>query len=1544
MRRSVATAIVFAALLAGVASAPASAAGTDEESQRVTVVQGATARNLAPVAPGLVDWIEEQLRLAGVDATDGTDARIESDKLRRQARGKPVGTRALLAAAQLSGGDLAIITDVRFDKGRIELLLRTHRVIDGRLLGSGRAAAAATKVALAANAAIDSVLPVLGMPKRGRGDQGTITIDELSQRSRALELIDEGQVARAWAELEGETGPTVDLMRERIAEASERSEVTDLQKARLLAARGDAEGAWRTVAREASEQLYSPTPDVELLVTAGEINIQRKRNREARAYFERVLEVEPEHPDALVGLGKTLSEDDDPVGARDAYARARRARPDSMSTANALTSVGAPVERAAAHMEAGQLAGEMLQAGSASQHFKEAARLDPSISANAADQLGGLALGTGEGQQAASHFEQAIAQGGENATRQMGLGEALETLEEVQKAQTAYMRALELDPNDPEAMMKLGDIYLKKDEPNDAREMLELAVETDPTSAVAKRGLAKVMNAQGEHAGAVPLLVEAQELEGVTIEGLQELSEAQRKLGDLAAAEDALEQAIRLDPTNAGLRDELADVYEENGNEDAAAKQRGFVDLLGGAETLQADMGGAGGQRSKDPFVASMQELVEGFGPMMPGADRVVLLGVAENLSTQDRLLEWVWPMKLDKRKFAAALQKAIDPHYDRVTQPLFQALPPGSLKTVFDFGSKRALDAGVIATMNEEMISDAMFAAVVSRPTLVTPGKCGEEGGLQIELRRLGGQIPTEVQILAHKTCVSGDLLTHGVPNFKALIAPLVLLVIILIPSLRGFGTVAVVVHLPENTKSLVSASVTKRPRNVVSSAKTTQENQKGEFNHHLRKLKRGEKRLEDGVDVVFKWVMARNKPYFVTVRGPLLHSTSGDLIGDFLEERRVVVRKGHQSRVEFDLRPKDCPVEIQIFRGDVPAQSAGIAVKGQPDSHRFANGGSGFLYLGQGEFTAIIADHDRVAEREVSVTSFQPMSMTVDLAQEAGCVFTDCPEAVTPYMEGDYLGAADALERAGLKEAAHQIRADEFQRAGRIVEASRELSAAGRKQDAAALLDEHEVGQESAQLYEEAGEYGRAARIHAEAGDWVSAARNFEAAEDFERAIKCYEKLGETDTVLSLMEKSGDYLGAGKLCLEQDEVDRAIHNFQQVGRGDLSYGEVSRELGVILAQRGNTDFALEKFDEANQIDGIDGFEVSQAETYGSLLEDAGRKADALDALSAVRRKDLNFRDVNTRIETLKASITADEEATRVNEQSASMPPLGSASSSPGETGLGSAESRYEIIDELGRGGMGIVYKAKDTHLGRTVALKRLPDNLKNHPAAVKFFEREARSAAALNHPNIVTIFDAGQEADTYFISMEMLEGTPLDDVMENHKILPPIVVARLGIQIATGLAYAHRNKIIHRDIKTANLFLTRDKIVKIMDFGLAKMVEEVRKGATVIGGTPYYMAPEQATGEAVDHRADLYALGITIYQMSTGALPFTEGDITYHHRNTPPPDPRTFKQDLPAPLAALILKLIEKDPNARIQSADEVVQTLQAMVDAAAKQQAPS
>ena len=304
-----------------------------------------------------------------------------------------------------------------------------------------------------------------------------------------------------------------------------------------------------------------------------------------------------------------------------------------------------------------------------------------------------------------------------------------------------------------------------------------------------------------------------------------------------------------------------------------------------------------------------------------------------------------------------------------------------------------------------------------------------------------------------------------------------------------------------------------------------------------------------------------------------------------------------------------------------------------------------------------------------------------------------------------------------------------------------------------------------------------------------------------------------------------------------------------------------------------------------------------------------------SLSVLEVMRQRDASYPNVATRIEALKKLVNQDA----------------TTGTTPALTDVFGSGFRYEILEEVGRGGMGVVYRARDRRLERVVALKQLPENLRNHPKAIALFLREARSAAVLNHPNIVTVYDAGQENNILYITMELLQGMPLQQILRSRGKLTARDTARLGIQIAKGLQYAHEQHIIHRDIKTGNLFFTNSKKVKIMDFGLAKMVEEVGRGSTVIGGTPFYMAPEQGLGEAVDHRADLYALGVTLYELSTGTVPFTEGDVAYHHRHTTPPDPREKVEDLPAALADLILQLIAKTPAERCESAQEVSERLQ-------------
>jgi serine/threonine protein kinase len=355
------------------------------------------------------------------------------------------------------------------------------------------------------------------------------------------------------------------------------------------------------------------------------------------------------------------------------------------------------------------------------------------------------------------------------------------------------------------------------------------------------------------------------------------------------------------------------------------------------------------------------------------------------------------------------------------------------------------------------------------------------------------------------------------------------------------------------------------------------------------------------------------------------------------------------------------------------------------------------------------------------------------------------------------------------------------------------------------------------------------------------------------------------------------------------------------------------------MFAEREDFDLAAEKLSEAIAASGdVDGAPLELLEQLGELLQRAGQLERALETFETIRKRDYTWPGAAQRIEALRELRQSEEQATAFSARP--------ESSGAATQAAGPAESRYEILAEIGRGGMGVVYQARDRRLGRSVALKRLPDNLRENPTAVALFLREARAAAALNHPNIVTLFDADQEEGHYYLTMEFLDGLPLDKILAKRGRLSARDCVRLGAQIATGLQYAHERQIVHRDIKTSNLFFTRDRVVKIMDFGLAKMVAEVRRAATVIGGTPYYMAPEQATGENVDPRADLYAFGVTLFELATGVVPFREGDVIWHHRNTPPPDPRSLVPDLPDALAELVLQLMEKDPAGRPASAAEV------------------
>ncbi|MBK9069954.1 MAG: serine/threonine protein kinase [Myxococcales bacterium] len=254
----------------------------------------------------------------------------------------------------------------------------------------------------------------------------------------------------------------------------------------------------------------------------------------------------------------------------------------------------------------------------------------------------------------------------------------------------------------------------------------------------------------------------------------------------------------------------------------------------------------------------------------------------------------------------------------------------------------------------------------------------------------------------------------------------------------------------------------------------------------------------------------------------------------------------------------------------------------------------------------------------------------------------------------------------------------------------------------------------------------------------------------------------------------------------------------------------------------------------------------------------------------------------------------------------------------------------RYQIINELGRGAMGLVFHAWDTNLERAVAIKILSPELREHPQAMAFFVQEAKSLAQLNHSNIVSVYDQTSQGAQTLLIMEFVDGTTLEGILKQVKPLPPERALAIIEQLCNGLAYAHSKRIIHRDIKPANIFVSREGVVKLGDFGLARVVNELAIRKTEVRGTPLYMAPEQVLGTDIDHRADLYAVGCTLFELLTGQPPFIEGAVMYHHVHTPPPAPSSLVPELTPELDALVLSCLAKDVNERVGSATHLIEAI--------------
>ncbi len=519
-----------------------------------------------------------------------------------------------------------------------------------------------------------------------------------------------------------------------------------------------------------------------------------------------------------------------------------------------------------------------------------------------------------------------------------------------------------------------------------------------------------------------------------------------------------------------------------------------------------------------------------------------------------------------------------------------------------------------------------------------------------------------------------------------------------------------------------------------------------------------------------------------------------------------------------------------------------------------------------------------------------------------------------------GDAPRAAEVLKALGKGVEALRLLGEHHRDKGQEAEAARCYEEAGEHLAAGDLYRMLEQYEKAGSCYETLGEFAQAAEMFKSAGDRVRAGQNYERCNRFAEAAECLANTGEPEREADLLSRAGNKLRAAEIQLANGLEEAAIKTLQELVPEHADFAKASALLGGIFLKHGKLSLAIKKLTHAIGSSSVSHDNVQAFCSLASVYEANQEVQEAVELYEKILAFDYAHADVSVRLESARALLK--KQAAEKQE----------AAQSSAQLSASQKEGRYKIVGKLGRGGMGVVYKAQDSVLDRIVAFKVLPETLKENPQALKNFLREAKSAAQLNHPNIVTVFDAGEQDGAYYIAMEYVDGHTLKEIIKHRGRISPGGINHVLSQLCEALAYAHESKIVHRDVKTANAMWTKDKKAKIMDFGLAKAVEEMRNHTTVVSGTPYYMSPEQTLGKNVDHRTDIYSLGVSVFEMATGTLPFREGNLPYHHVHTAPPDPREFHADVPESLCAIIARCLEKDPANRYQSARDILTDLRA------------
>ncbi len=509
--------------------------------------------------------------------------------------------------------------------------------------------------------------------------------------------------------------------------------------------------------------------------------------------------------------------------------------------------------------------------------------------------------------------------------------------------------------------------------------------------------------------------------------------------------------------------------------------------------------------------------------------------------------------------------------------------------------------------------------------------------------------------------------------------------------------------------------------------------------------------------------------------------------------------------------------------------------------------------------------------------------------------------------------------IARAFEQEKRFDLSADLFRRAGELLRAAEVYVLAGKLPEAGAC-------------YREAGKPKEAARVggrfYEKEGRWQEAGMAYAGAEEYLKAGECFSKAKEPVRAGEFFEKAGAHSRAGLMYAQAQRYENAVQMLQKVPEDDEAF-DISRAL------LGRSFYELHDYAHCaatleNHLLGkrIDKGNMDYFYMMALAKEQLGLLEESKDILLKIGAVDKKFRDLDQRISSIDSRISL--MGSKLNVTPVPAGTQGSGDAAVMTMVQDTLGQRYTIEAELGRGGMGVVYRAKDKQLDRQVALKFLGTLVDDNEEYRQRFVREAKTAAKINHPNIVAIYDISASQGKAYIAMEYIEGQSLHQMLAKRGKLPPREALNYMAQTCGALYAIHESGIVHRDIKPDNLVIAKGGIVKVMDFGLAKAEDNRMTKANVVMGTPCYMAPEQAMGKDVDARADMYALGLVLYEMLTGKVLFLDGDVITRQINEVPPKLSELLDGIPPELDALASKCVEKKPEARYENCKVLAEEL--------------